>query len=71
MVATNQIQSVFIIFGLALLVVLIRAIALRMTGLSPDVATFQAASAFSGAGYTTEKAEFTVSGSSRRTIGLW
>ncbi|WP_137289036.1 TrkA C-terminal domain-containing protein [Natronorubrum halophilum] len=71
MVATNQILSVFIIFALALLVVRIGAIALRMTGLSPDVAAFQAASAFSGAGYTTEEAEFTVSEPSRRTIVIW
>ncbi|WP_114579160.1 TrkA C-terminal domain-containing protein [Saliphagus sp. LR7] len=71
MVATNQILSVFIIFAFALLVVRIGAIALRMTGLSPDVATFQAASAFSGAGYTTEEAEFTVSEPSRRTIVIW
>lgn len=71
MVATNQILSVFTIFAFALLVVRIGAIALRMTGLSPDVATFQAASAFSGAGYTTEEAEFTVSEPSRRTIVIW
>jgi hypothetical protein len=71
MVATNQILSVFIIFALVLLVIRIGAIALRMTGLSPDVATFQAASAFSGAGYTTEEAEFTVSEPSRRTIVIW
>ncbi|WP_224827719.1 TrkA C-terminal domain-containing protein [Saliphagus infecundisoli] len=71
MVATTQILSVFIIFALALFVVRIGAIALRMTGLSPDVASFQAASAFSGAGYTTEEAEFTVSEPSRRTIVIW
>lgn len=71
MVATNQILSVFIIFALALLVIRVGAIALRMTGLSPDVATFQAASAFSGAGYTTEEAEFTVSEPSRRTTVIW
>ncbi|WP_323174735.1 TrkA C-terminal domain-containing protein [Natrialba sp. PRR66] len=71
MVATNQILSVFIIFALILLVTRIGAIALRMTGISPDVASFQAASAFSGAGYTTEEAEFTVSDPSRRTIVIW
>ncbi|HET7324317.1 MAG TPA: hypothetical protein VFJ06_08300 [Halococcus sp.] len=39
-----------------------------MTGLSPEVASFQAASAFSGAGYTTEEAEQTVTTPERRKI---
>lgn len=71
MVATTQIFSVLMIFALSLLVVRIGSIALRMTGLSPEVSTFQAASAFSGAGFTTEEAEFTVSEPSRRTTVLW
>lgn len=71
MVATTQILSVFIIFALSLLVIRIGSIALRMTGLSPEVSTFQAASAFSGAGFTTEEAEFTVSEPSRRFTVLW
>ena len=71
MVATTQILSVFVIFALSLLIVRIGAVALRMTGLSPDVSTFQAASAFSGAGYTTEEAEFTVAEPGRRMIVIW
>lgn len=39
-----------------------------MTGISQDVASFQAASAFSGAGYTTEEAEQTVATPERRKI---
>ncbi|MGQ3719443.1 MULTISPECIES: TrkA C-terminal domain-containing protein [Natrialba] len=71
MVATTQIFSVFIIFALSLLVIRIGSVALRMTGLSPDVSTFQAASAFSGAGFTTEEAEFAVSEPIRRSTILW
>ncbi|WP_245998386.1 TrkA C-terminal domain-containing protein [Halalkalicoccus subterraneus] len=71
MVASTQIFSIFIIFALSLLVIRIGSVALRMTGLSPDVSSFQAASAFSGAGFTTEEAEFAVSEPSRRTTVLW
>ena len=39
-----------------------------MTGLSPDVASFQAASAFLGAGHTTEESEQTVATPERRRI---
>lgn len=39
-----------------------------MTGLSPDVASFQALSAFSGAGFTTEEAEKTTATPARRNI---
>jgi len=68
MVATYPILSLLVIFALSLLVVRVGSVALRMTGLSPDVASFQATSAFSGAGYTTEEAERTVSTPGRRTI---
>ena len=39
-----------------------------MTGLTPDVASFQAASAFSGAGFTTEESEYAISTPGRRTV---
>lgn len=68
MVAIYPVLSLLVIFALSLLVVRVGSIALRMTGLSPDVASFQAASAFSGAGYTTEEAERTVSTPERRAI---
>ncbi|MFC6763654.1 potassium channel family protein [Natrinema soli] len=67
MVATYQILSLLLIFALSLLIVRIGSVALRMTGLSPDVASFQAASAFSGAGFTTEEAEQTVTTPARRS----
>ena len=68
MVATYPIVSLLVIFALSLLIVRVGSVALRMTGLSSDVASFQAASAFSGAGYTTEEAERAVSTPGRRTI---
>ena len=66
MVATYPILSLLVIFALSLLIVRIGSIALEMTGLSPEVASFQATSAFSGAGYTTEEAEQTVATVGRR-----
>lgn len=68
MVAVYPILSLLVIFGLSLLVVRVGSVALRMTGLSPDVASFQATSAFSGAGYTTEEAERVVETAERRSI---
>jgi hypothetical protein len=41
---------------------------LVMTGMSEEVPAFQAASAFSGAGFTTEEAEQTISTPQRRRI---
>ena len=68
MVATYPVLSLLLIFALSLLIVRIGSVALRMTGLSPEIASFQAASAFSGAGYTTEEAEQTVSTPERRKV---
>lgn len=68
MVATYPILSFLVIFAVSLLVVRVGSVALRMTGLSPDVSSFQAASAFSGAGYTTEEAEQVVATPERRAI---
>jgi hypothetical protein len=66
MAATYSILSLLIIFALSLLIVRTGSIALEMTGLSPDVASFQATSAFSGAGYTTEEAEQAITTVGRR-----
>ena len=62
------IVSLLLVIALSLLIVRIGAIALAMTGLSDEVARFQALSAFSGAGFTTAEAENVVSGPARRTI---
>lgn len=66
MVATYPVLSLLVIFAFSLLIIRIGSIALEMTGLSPDVASFQATSAFSGAGYTTEEAEQAVATPGRR-----
>lgn len=68
MVAVYPILSLLVIFAASLLIIRIGSVALRMTGLTPDVASFQAASAFSGAGFTTEEAEYAVSTPERRAI---
>ena len=68
MVAIYPVLSLLIIFASSLLVVRIGSVALRMTGLAPDVASFQAASAFSGAGFTTQEAEHVVSTPERRAV---
>ena len=67
-VAVYPIFTLLLVFALAILFIRIGAVALNMTGLSPDIASFQAASAFSGAGYTTEEAEQTVATPERRGI---
>lgn len=68
MVAVYSVLALLLVFALALLIIRIGSVALHMTGLSPDVASFQAASAFSGAGFTTDEAEHTVQTPSRRKI---
>ena len=68
MVALYPILSLLLVFALATLITRIGAIALEMSGLSPDVAQFQAATAFTGAGYTTDEAEAATETPGRRTI---
>ncbi len=53
---------------LSITVVRVGAIAFELTGLSGDVASFQAQSAFSGAGFTTSESETIVSHPVRRKI---
>lgn len=67
MVAVYPGLTLLLVFALAILFIRIGAIALTMTGLSPDVASFQAIRV-SGAGYTTEEAEQTVATPERRKI---
>ena len=64
----GAIISLLVIAGVSLVIVRIAATALLMTGLSWDVASFQAHSAFFGVGFTTAEAELAVSTPQRRTI---
>lgn len=68
MVAIYPVLSLLVIFAVSLLVVRVGSVALRMTGLSPEVASFQATSAFSGAGFTTQEAEQAVETPERRRV---
>ena len=52
----------------SLIIVLIGGLALELTGIEPDVARFQALSAFSGTGFTTREAERVVGHKTRRRI---
>jgi len=56
------------IISLSLVAVRIGAIALELTGLSPEIAAFQAQSAFSGTGFTTTESESLVAHPVRRRI---
>jgi len=60
--------SLLTIIVLSIIVVRIGGIALELTGLSPDVASFQAQSAFSGVGFTTQESEVIVTHPVRRKI---
>lgn len=60
--------SVLIVLTLSLLINRIATVALTMTGLSRQVASFQARSAFTGVGFTTAEAEHVISHPVRRRI---
>lgn len=60
--------SLLVIITVSIIVVRIGAIALELTGLSQEVASFQAQSAFSGVGFTTVESETIVSHPVRRRI---
>lgn len=62
------IASLLLVIALSFLIVRVGAIALSMTGLSDEVAWFQALSAFSGAGFTTGENENMVNGPTRRRV---
>lgn len=62
------IASLLVIATLSLLVVRVATTALTMTGMSRDVAEFQAYSAFFSVGFTTREAEMVVSHPVRRKI---
>lgn len=67
----TAILSLLLVLALSFVVVRVGAIALAMTGLSDEVARFQALSAFSGAGFTTGESENVVNGPARRRIVAW
>ena len=60
--------SLLFIITLSVIIVRIGAVALELTGLSPDIASFQAQSAFSGVGFTTSESEAIVTHPARRRI---
>lgn len=60
--------SLLIIILLSVIVVRVGAVALELTGLSKEVASFQAQSAFSGVGFTTQESELIVNHPLRRRI---
>jgi len=60
--------SLLIIILLSIIAVRIGAIALELTGLSAEIASFQAQSAFSGVGFTTRESEAIVTHPLRRRI---
>ena len=60
--------TLLIVLTLAILVVRAGAVALRLTGIPPEVARFQARSAFTGAGFTTSESEAIVNHPVRRRI---
>lgn len=49
--------SLLVIVTVSIIIVRIGSVALTMTGVSKDLAVFQAQSAFSGVGFTTDESE--------------
>jgi hypothetical protein len=68
MVGIIGIVAFIIVLGLSLLVTRVATVALSMTGLSHQVAKFQARSAFTGTGFTTSETEKVVGHPVRRQI---
>ena len=60
--------SFFVILFISLTIVRIATVMLKMTGLSEDIARFQARSAFTGTGFTTRESESIISHPVRRRI---
>jgi len=60
--------SLLVIVTISLIVVRIGAVALTMTGMSRDLALFQAQSAFSGVGFTTRESESVMDHPARRNV---
>lgn len=63
--------TLLVVLTLGLLITRVATVALRATGLSHEVARFQARSAFSGVGFSTSESEAVVNHPVRRRIVLW
>lgn len=63
--------TVLLVLFISLLVVRIATVALTLTGVSRDLAEFQALSAFTGSGFTTRESEDIVNHPSRRRIVMY
>jgi hypothetical protein len=63
--------ALFVVLSLSLALVRLATVALTMTGLSTQAASFQARSAFTGTGFTTSEAEAVVDHPVRRRIISW
>lgn len=62
--------STLTVFAVSLLVIRVATVGLTMTGVSKDLAQFQALSAFTGAGFTTQESEDIVNHPLRRRIAM-
>lgn len=60
--------ALLVVAGVSMLAVRVGAVALRMTGLSEEVARFQARSAFTGVGFTTDESEQVIAYPARRDV---
>ena len=60
--------TLLLVFAASLLIIRAGTIALVMTGMSQEVASFQASSAYSGAGFTTDETERALATPQRRMI---
>lgn len=59
------------VLGVSMVVIRLASIALHLTGLSWEAASFQARSAFTGTGFTTDEAEKIMGSPARRKIITW
>ena len=62
------VYSTLIVFAVSLIVIRVATVGLAMTGISKDLAHFQALSAFTGSGFTTKESEDIVNHPVRRRI---
>jgi hypothetical protein len=60
--------STLIVFAISLVIIRVATVGLTMTGISKDLAQFQALSAFTGSGFTTKESEDIVNHPLRRRI---
>ena len=60
--------TILVVLSVSLLIVRVATVALTLTGLSKDLAHFQALSAFTGSGFTTRESEDIVNHPTRRRI---